>query len=424
METNEFQEVAFSQEKKKYHCRHGKYFFLLFLACFFGFAGGLASPFVLHWYEKSFLSPVEKTEYTRSVVRERVVAEDQLVADLVEKNSPSVVSIVISRDVPKVRGFYNPFGSGFPFFFDPFNSGNQEEDRNDTRRVEKQRVGSGSGFFVSTDGLVVTNKHVVSNERDEYTVITSDNKEYPAAVLARDPYNDIAILKIDVSDVVPVSLGDSENVKVGQTVLAIGNPLGEFANSVSRGIVSGLQRSVEAGSDFGDTEKLSNIIQTDAAINPGNSGGPLFNLSGEVIGVNVAMASGAENIAFALPINSVKRVVEQVRTTGKISVPYIGVRYIILSEGIAKQNNLDVSYGALILRGQNMTDFAVIPGSPADKAGLMENDIILEINGVKIDGDHPIALLINQYNAGDEITLKVWHKGDTKDVKVRLEERR
>ena len=156
----------------------------------------------------------------------------------------------------------------------------------------------------------------------------------------------------------------------------------------------------------------------------GNSGGPLFNLSGEVVGVNVAMAQGAENIAFALPINQVKRIVEQVQKTGKISTPYIGVRYLILNEAIAKENNLPLDHGALVIRGEKMTDFAVIPGSPADKAGIVENDILLSIDGTKIDEKHQLANLISEKNVGDEVTLEVWHKGETKKVQVKLEERK
>jgi serine protease Do len=210
---------------------------------------------------------------------------------------------------------------------------------------------------------------------------------------------------------------------VGETIIAIGNPLGEFENSVSRGIISGLKRSLEAGSGRGDSEHLSGIIQIDAAINPGNSGGPLLNLSGEVVGVNVAMAQGAENIGFSLPINQVKRIVEQVRTTGKMSFPYLGVRTITLNEELKKKTSLPFDYGALVLRGETMTDFAVVPGSPADKAGIVENDILLEINGERIDEEHSLIGFMGRYAVGDEITVKLWHKGETKDIRVRLEER-
>lgn len=279
-------------------------------------------------------------------------------------------------------------------------------------------------FFASADGLVVTNKHVVSDEAATYTVVVNGGKEYEAKVLGKDPNNDIAILKVEGTDFPVLPLGDSDAIKVGQIAIAIGNPLGEFANSVSRGIVSGVQRDVTAGSGFGQEERLTNIIQTDAAINPGNSGGPLFNINGQVIGVNVAVAQGAENIGFALPINDVKRIIEQVKTLGRIATPYIGVRHILLTEESAKQLELPYSYGALVLRGQNITDFAVIPGSPGDKAGLVENDIILEINGKKIDQNNTLSKIISQYNVGEELTLLVWHKGDTKEVKLTLEEKK
>lgn len=349
-------------------------------------------------------------------VRE-VIQEDEAVIGLVERSTPGVVSIVISKEVAPAA--QNPFGN----FFFPFGAPQQAPAQPQTEG-QKQKVGSGSGFFVSADGLVVTNKHVASDESADYTVVVSGGEEYPAKVLARDPNNDIAILKVEGSNFPVLPLGDSDAIRVGQTAIAIGNPLGEFANSVSRGIISGVKRDVTAGSGYGQEEKLSNILQTDAAINPGNSGGPLFNISGEVIGVNVAVAQGAENIGFALPINQVKRIVDQVRETGKISTPYIGVRYILLNDQVQKESDLPFNYGALVLRGQTLTDFAVIPGSPADKAGIVENDIILEVNGQKIDEEHALADLVNQYVVGDEVALKVWSKGDTKDIKVKLEERK
>lgn len=425
------QSVEIPQRSRPCSSHHGRFFGMFIMAAIFGFIGGLLSPMAVSFYKERLAKPAGiegKALPTQESDEKSVATTDKVVTDLVEKNSPGVVSIVISKDVSKVRSF-NPFGGGFPFFFDPFNSQNQGNsgtpDQN-SNKTEKQKIGSGSGFLISSDGLIVTNKHVVADEQADYTVIVNDGKEYPAKVLARDPSNDIAVLKIDGSNFPALTLGDSDQIKVGQTVIAIGNPLGEFENSVTQGIISGLKRSVSAGSGImgGAEEQLTDIIQTDAAINPGNSGGPLFNLSGAVIGVNVAMAQGAENIGFALPINQVKRIADQVRATGKISVPYLGVRYIILNDALQKQNNLAYNYGALVLRGQNMTDFAVVPGSPADKAGLVENDIILEINGTKIDESHPLSNLVSQYNVGDEITLKVSHKGVTKDVKLKLEERK
>lgn len=383
-----------------------------------GIIGGLASRggALPHWLgtltPKNELGLETKSEHTSIPLP----VEDEKIVQVVEDNSKAVVSIVISKDVPKYRNLRSPFGGFFPFF--------QEELREETGVTERQQVGSGSGFLVSEDGYIVTNKHVVSDPAAEYTVILSDDTEYPAKVLALAPNNDIAVIKIEGNAFPALTLGDSDQLRVGQTVIAIGNPLGEFANSVSRGIVSGLGRSVTAGSALGETETLQNIIQTDAAINPGNSGGPLFDIEGRVIGINVAVAQGAENIGFALPVNSIKRVVDEVKTTGRLSVPYIGVRYVLLDETVAKEYGLEMDHGALILRGERMTDLAVIPGSPADKAGLIENDIILEIDGKEINTENTLGNAIADKRVGEETTLKVWHKGDIKVVTLRLEERK
>ncbi len=356
-------------------------------------------------------APVKTESWTESSDSAPVPIEDQAIVSVVERGSPAVVSIVITKDVPKVRSFF-----GFPFY-----GRYQGEDEGESTR---QTVGHGSGFFVSQDGYIVTNKHVVSDARAEYTVLTSDGKELPATVLALDPVNDVAVIKVNGDNFPALTLGDSDAIRVGQTAIAIGNPLGEFANSVSRGIISGLKRELTAGVSYGQEEVLRDIIQTDAAINPGNSGGPLLNLSGEVIGINVAVAQGAENIGFAIPVNQIKRAVDEVKRTGRIAVPYIGVRYVILNEDIAAEAGLPYEYGALIQRGENLTDFAVIPGSPADKAGLVENDIILEIDGQKVDEKHPLAVLIASRQVGDMVRLRIAHKGDEKDVTLRLEERR
>jgi S1-C subfamily serine protease len=359
----------------------------------------------------------QKEKNTVSIVEppKTFMDEEETIIQVVENATEAVVSIVVTKDVPIFRNFY---GSPFDFFFDPF--GGREPEQNGTQR---QEVGGGTGFFISQDGMIVTNKHVVAEEDAQYTVITQDGTEYEAYVMARDPMRDIAVIKIEGENFPMLELGNSDDIKVGQTVIAIGNSLGEFSNSVSRGIVSGLQRDVVAGSSFGRSERLTNIIQTDAAINPGNSGGPLLDIHGRVVGVNTAVARGAENVGFALPINPIKNTLEQVRTEGKISVPYIGVRYLIINEAIARENNLDFEHGALVIRGQNITDLAVVPGSPADKAGIVENDIILEIEGEKIDEDNQLSQAINQYSVGETITMKVWHKGEEKEVALTLEER-
>ncbi|MDI6777943.1 MAG: trypsin-like peptidase domain-containing protein [Patescibacteria group bacterium] len=349
--------------------------------------------------------------------------EESAVTKAVEKASPAVVSIIISKDVPKMQDFFSdPFS--FDPFFNPFGS-RQQQAPNNQGETEKQEIGGGSGFVIAKDGLIVTNRHVVSDQEASYTVMTNDGKKYDAKVMAIDPTNDVAILKIETGINLPIlELADSSNLKIGQTVIAIGNSLGEFRNTVSKGIISGLKRNVTAGDGFGQAETLSEVIQTDAAINPGNSGGPLLNINGQVIGVNVAMAQGAENIGFALPINLVKKDIESVKTKGKIVQPYIGVRYIPVTKDIQKQNNLPFDYGALVLRGQQMTDFAVVPGSPADKAGIVENDIILELNGVKIDDKNQLSDQIAKFNVGETVNLKIWHKGEEKTVQVKLEERK
>lgn len=409
-EKNPETESVFVEKKRG----RGAMFVFMGLTLLSGFIGGLLAP-VLQPYVLPSLGNLNNKGNPVQSEKTLVLTEENVVADLVEQNTPGVVSIVISKDVPKVRSYFNsPFG--LPFF-SPF--GSQEQ----STETEKQRIGSGSGFFVSSDGLIVTNKHVVADEQAEYTVILGDKSEHPAKVLARDPSNDIAVIKIEGENFPVLTLGDSDTIRVGETIIAIGNPLGEFENSVSRGIVSGLKRSLEASSGMGDSERLSNIIQVDAAINPGNSGGPLFSLEGVVVGVNVAMAQGAENIGFALPVNQVKRIVEQVRTTGRLSFPYLGVRSITLNDTLQKKTGLPFNYGALVVRGDTITDFAVIPGSPADKAGIVENDILLEINGEKIDEAHGLISFMGQYAVGDEVTVKVWHKGETKDIKVKLEER-
>lgn len=394
-----------------------------FISFIFGTLGALWAPRFLEklGVEESFQeTPGKEKKETSVFVQERVVEEDSLVVDIVAKASPAVVSIAVSKDVPKVTN--NPFLNS-PFFFpSPMPPGGSGTDSSETERT---RVGSGTGFFVSSDGLIVTNKHVVADKSAIYTVLLDGGKEErTATVLARDPIYDLAILKIEGADFPMLELGDSDLLKTGQSVIAIGNSLGEFSNSVSKGIISGLGRNVTAGSGFGDEELLSDIIQTDAAINPGNSGGPLLDISGKIIGINVATARGAENIGFAIPSNQLKRIVEDVKATGKISVAYMGVRYALLDVQSMKENDLPFDYGAIVLRGTQPTEFAVMPGSPADKAGIVEGDILLEVEGQKIDTNLPLGNILAQYRPLDSVRVKLWHKGEIKEVRVTLEERK
>jgi serine protease Do len=391
---------------------------------FFGFLGGVLGKNASNGKISNIFSGViSNNESSKSissdVVTQKIVQEDSAVISVVENSTPAVVSIVITRDIPRMRSFFDD-SFDFPNFFfdDPNNSGGGQGG------TQKQTIGGGTGFFITSDGMIVTNKHVVSDTVADYTVMTNDGKEYSAKVLARDPVQDVAVIKVEGNNFPVLNLGDSDSLKIGQTVIAIGNSLGEFSNTVSRGIISGLRRNLTAGSGFGDTEKLTNIIQTDAAINPGNSGGPLLDASGNVIGVNVAMAEGAQNIGFAIPGNQIKKIIDQVKRTGKISTPFLGVRYIPIDKTIQQENNLPYEYGILIARGTKISDLAVVPGSPADKAGIMENDIILEIDGKKLDSESSFADIIASKDVGAEISLKVWHKGNVKDTKVKLEERK
>jgi len=392
----------------------------VFIGSVFGFlAGGLA--------ERNFKESLNGTAGKQSTTKPddqnvtlNLKEEDSLVVQTVESVSPAVVSIIVTKDVPKLDNyFFNPF-SNDPFF-NPFGLDNSQGQQRQ-QETEKKEVGGGTGFIVSPDGYIVTNRHVVSDKDAEYTVMINDGTKKEAKVLAVDSFLDIAIIKIEQEGLPFVSFGNSDDLKIGQTVIAIGNSLGEFRNTVSKGIISGLKRNVNAGDGMGSTELLEEVIQTDAAINPGNSGGPLLDINGKVIGVNVAMAQGAENIGFSIPINQIKKVYESVKETGKISRPYLGVRYVIINEQIKEQNNLEFNYGVLVVRGERQTDLAVIPGSPADKAGLVENDIILEIDGQKITQENDLAKIIRDKEVGEEIVLEIWSKGSIKVVKAFLAE--
>ncbi len=284
-------------------------------------------------------------------------------------------------------------------------------------------IGGGTGFIVSKNGLVLTNKHVVSDKEADYTILTNDGEKFSAKVLARDPVQDLAIIKIESNEnFKPVELGDSSNLQIGQTVIAIGNALGEFRNTVSVGVISGLGRTIRAAGG-GMVETLEDVIQTDAAINRGNSGGPLLNSKGEVIGVNTAMSQIAENIGFAIPINKAKRDITQVKELGKIVYPFLGIRYILVTEKIKQENNLSVDYGAWIIKGDKPNELAITPGSAAEKAGLKENDIILDFNNEKITPENSLGKIIFEYNPGDKIVLRILRGEKEKIIQATLGER-
>lgn len=327
----------------------------------------------------------------------KVVKEESVVIDVVDKVSPSVVTVGIKR----TRKIVDPFGNRFdPFGFFNFEEFNVEEEE------ESIEQDIGSGFIVSKDGMIVTNKHVVADTEGDYKVITNDNIELKVEKIYRDPSIDLAILKVSPQGTLkPVTLGDSSNLKVGQFVIAIGTALGEFRHTVTTGVISGLGRGIDAGDPFGAySERLENVIQTDAAINPGNSGGPLLNSSGQVIGVNAAMSMQGENIGFAIPINVVSEALDNFNRTGKFERPFLGVKYKMISKDVALLN--EVPEGAYIVE--------VLKDSPANKAGLKAADIITKLDGKKISSEETgLSKIIQSKKAGDRLEIEVWRDGKT-----------
>lgn len=349
---------------------------------------------------------------------------EEAVIQAVERTEPSVVSIVVTKDLPIIEQCrYDPFGDLPPEFQDFFGSRNFEFFQLCEKGTERREVGGGTGFIVSADGMILTNKHVVIDTEADYTVLTNDGEKHDAEILARDPVRDLAIIKINppAGGFTPAVLGDSDSIKLGQTAIAIGNSLGELRNTVSVGVISGLARTITASGQGIGSETLRGVIQTDAAINPGNSGGPLLNLKGEVIGVNTALAAGAQNIGFAIPINQAKRDIESVKRTGSIRVSYLGVRYFTITSEFAERQDLLVDYGVLIWGGESGP--GVITDSPAAGAGLIAGDIILEIQGTRINKDNPLGFLIQKHDIGDTITLKVLRGSETLTLRATLEER-
>lgn len=347
---------------------------------------------------------------------------EEAVITAVDKVSPAVVSITISKNVPIIEQCpYNPFGD-MPQEFQQFFGGGFQFSQPCQKGTQLQDVGGGSGFLISTDGMILTNKHVVEDAEASYTVLTNDGKKYTATVLARDPVQDIALIKIDGSHFPTVTLGNSDGIRLGQTAISIGNALGEFRNTVSVGVISGLSRTITAATGGLDSERLEGVIQTDAAVNPGNSGGPLVNLRGEVIGINTAMVGGAQNIAFTIPINNAKRDIESVKKGGTITAAYLGVRYIMLTEEIAKRDGLSVHEGALVRGGEDGP--GVVRGSPAEKAGIEAEDIIVSVGGVAVDTNHSLSSLIQRYSVGDRVAFRVLRGGSYLTLNVTLAEKK
>lgn len=377
----------------------------------------------LQFNKPGILERIKET-VTQKETSEKVLRQDELVVKVVEEASQAVVSIVAAKDVPVIEQFFiDPFSDDplFREFFGDGGSGFRVPQLRE-RGTQKTEVSSGTGFIVSSDGMVITNRHVVSDTKAEFTALLNDGRKLAAKVLASDPLHDIAILKIEGNNFPALRLGNSDKIKIGQTAIAIGNALGEFRNTVSVGVVSGLGRTIMASGSGAGTETLRELIQTDAAINPGNSGGPLLNLYGEVIGMNTAIASGAENIGFAIPINKAKRDLENVKVHGKIIYPFLGVRYTMITKELAEKEKLSRDYGALVVGAEG--EASVLPGSPAEKAGVKERDIILEINGEILNLDNTLATVIQKHQVGEEVSMKVFREGKEMELKAVLEERK
>ncbi len=344
--------------------------------------------------------------------------ENKKVIKTVRRVMPAVVSIVLSKSLEALKREIPATAKNKPTALQI------PPEKIDAHGMVQ--VGGGSGFIVDKNGIILTNRHVIAESGVSYTVFTNNEDEsYEAEVLARDPLNDVAILKIKSDKKFPVvKLGDSEKVELGQTVLAIGNALGIFKNTVSMGIISGLSRSVQAKSDSrAPLQELRGLIQTDAAINPGNSGGPLVDIRGRTVGINAAVVVGAQNINFAIPIRAAEKDLHDLKKYGRIRRPLLGLRYLMLNHDLSKKMGLSSDYGAYITR-QNSSETAVIPGSPADKAGIFEQDIVLEWNGQKISSDTTLQDFLDDCEVGDKVTLKILRAGKEREAEITLTERK
>lgn len=354
-----------------------------------GIGGGILGGILVLMFAAKLLPTRSNITNTQQNI---TLSEDSAIIDAVDKIKPSVVSIVSSSEV------MNIFGGTF------------------------EQKSSGTGFIIRENGVIVTNRHVVSDSGAKYKVVTSDGKTYDAVIKAKDSFNDLAIVEIEANNLPVADLGDSDALKVGQKVIAVGNALGEYQNTVTFGVVSAVGRTITATSGTGSTETLEGIIQTDAAINPGNSGGPLVNMAGQVIGINTAIDTQGSQIGFAIPINSVKSAIDSVLTTGSIKRPMMGVRYIPITKEFAALNNMTVEKGALVTRGDNANELAVTPGGPADLAGIKENDILTFMGGKEINETNTIISILRDYKPGDTIKVKLLRAGKTLEVSVKLGE--
>lgn len=334
---------------------------------------------------------VKKENESKTNIRE-IVDEESVTIKVVEEANKSVVTV----SMQKTESVYKPLALLF----------GTNTDVASTKSVEQD---IGSGFIVGSEGLIVTNKHVVADMEAKYRVIIGKDEMAEVVDIYRDPVNDLAILKVNKQYLTPVELGNSDELKVGQAVIAIGTALGEFRSTVTKGVISGLGRGITAGSQWAGTEKLDNVIQTDAAINPGNSGGPLFDLRGKVIGVNVAVSQSGQNIGFALPINIVSEMIMNFKNTGQFERAYLGISYAMITKESALLNGVPV--GAYVEE--------VINSSPAEKAGIKAGDIVVEVDGKNIIEEKIVlATYVNKKKIGENVELKIWR--DKKDMEIKV----
>ena len=376
------------------------------IAASFGALGGVLSSKYLSF---SSVLNFDKSSLDKNIVR--MIEDESSAITVVDRVAPAVVSIVVKQKKSEMKTQTYSMNN---FFY----GSTPVEDQGDPNELIE--VGAGTGFFVTDDGYIVTNRHVAGSADYSYFVLTNDDQEFEAKLIDADPFFDIAILKIEGQNFPIVTLGDSDGIQVGQTVIAIGNALSQYQNSVTKGVISGINRRISAYDFTKGGEVIEGAIQTDAAINPGNSGGPLINLMGEVIGMNTAINSDGQGLGFAIPINEVKSALAGVQKEGRIVRPWIGVRFLMLSKEFAEEEGLSVTVGALITAGQD--EEAVVAGSPAEKAGLKNNDIVISVNDEKVTEENSLSKIIREYLPGDTVKLIVSRDGTEVELSVTLEE--
>lgn len=333
------------------------------------------------------------------------VSEEEQVINAVEATVPAVVSILVQERIDvSIEGFYE--GAII------------EVGDDSTSYLE---VGRGTGFLISSGGMIVTNRHVVMDRNHRLIVFLNDESRHEARVLDIDPVNDLALITIEGMGHPTISLEDDDKFRVGQTTIAIGNALGKFANTVTRGVLSGIGRSIEAANfATGAVEVLDEVIQTDAAINSGNSGGPLINLDGKVIGVNTAVDHSAQGLGFAIPVSEIRKVLSSYLSYGSIARPRLGVRYLAITPELVEEEGLSRTEGAWVTLGE-LGEEPVVSGSPAAGAGLEPGDIIFEIDGVPLEGRLNLSRMIQLKNVGDRIILKVDRGGEILELLATLD---